>query len=102
MQSQIKDEKTAKALLKQGKWCSTPHDIMTIIQSMGICNTIEIRVTNEPNDVGYTISVSNIDDAWNWLKWIDGTPARTVLYQTEDGKTIDFKDSAPYQYRFAN
>ena len=101
MESQIKDAKTAKALLKQGKWYSTPCDIMTIIQSAGITNTIEIRVTNEPNDVDYTVSVSNVDGAWNWLKWIDGTPARTVLYQTEDGETIDFKDSAPYQYRFA-
>tara|TARA_X000001388_G_C2133349_1_gene85908 strand:+ start:116 stop:421 length:306 start_codon:yes stop_codon:yes gene_type:complete len=101
MQSEIKDSKTAKALLKQGKWYSTPNDVMTILHSICISNTIDIRVTNEPNDVDYTVSVSNVDDAWKWLKWIDGTPARKVLYETEDGETIDFKDSAPYQYRFA-
>ena len=67
MQNQIKDAKTAKALLKQGKWCSTPHDVMTIVAPVGICNTIEVRVTNEPNDVDYTISVSNMASSWKWL-----------------------------------
>ena len=101
MESQIKDAKTAKALLKKGKWYSTPNDVMTILHSMCISNTIDIKVTNEPNDVDYTVSVSNVDGAWKWLKRIDGTPARTVLYQTEDGETINFKDSDPYRYRFA-
>ena len=101
MNSLIKDAKAAKALLKKGRWYSTPHDVMTILHSLCISNTIDIRVTNEPNDVDYTVSVSNVDDAWKWLKRIDDTAARTVLYETEDGETIDFKDSAPYQYRFA-
>ena len=101
MESQIKDAKTAKALLKQGQWCSTPNDVMTIVQSMGICNTIEVRVTNEPNDVDYTISVSNLDGAWQWLKHIDSINGRTVKYQPLDGETIDFKDSTPYKHRFS-
>jgi len=87
--------------LGRAKFTSCPGDKMIIKSHRNIIsNTVDINLINEARAENVHFCVSNIIDAWKWLKDINETEARKVTFQIDDEPEMPFENSMPYKSRF--
>lgn len=96
-------EAVLERLQNRDGFTTCPGDVYTIRHTPGvICNTLSVELKNTRRGECFLMCLDNKLASWEFLKGLDDTGGREVLYHTRGGGTVPFKESAPYIHRFAS